>query len=252
MIKAIIVEDEPKAADLLHEMINEIEPMIHIVARCGDLPEAVKSIKTHKPDLVFLDVELPVYSGLQLLDFFNADEINFNIIFTTASNEHALRAFEMSAVDYVLKPIQYEKLKTAIQKYQFNKQTKTEFLYTTLKDNYFKTGIPKIVVPVTNGYEIIKLEDILYFQAEGSYVNIHLADKSSLLVSRNLKYFEDILKDETHFIRIHRSKLVNINYAIRIVRNDGVFLVMENCPELPVAADKVDILLRFFNFNKKG
>jgi len=117
MIKAIIIEDETKAAELLGEMLKEIEPRIEVLDKCPDLPSAVKSIKKLSPDLVFLDVELPIYNGLQLLNFLNPEEINFKIIFTTASHQHAIQAFNMSAVDYVLKPIQFDKLKIAIQKF---------------------------------------------------------------------------------------------------------------------------------------
>src|SRR5690242_2223518 len=116
MFKAIIIEDEPKAAILLEQMICNIEPTAVVLDKCVDLPSGIKSIKKYNPDVVFLDIELPVYSGIQLLDFFNPEEINFNVIFTTAFNDYAIRAFEMSAVDYLLKPLQEEKLRLAIEK----------------------------------------------------------------------------------------------------------------------------------------
>ncbi len=104
MLKTIIIEDEPAAANLLEEMLKDIEPEVEVIEKCSDLPSGVKSIKRHSPDIVFLDIELPIYSGLQLLEFFNPEEITFQIIFTTAYNEYAMKAFEMSAVDYLLKP----------------------------------------------------------------------------------------------------------------------------------------------------
>lgn len=252
MIKAIIIEDEVKAAELLSEMVNEIEPRIQIVDKCADLPTAVKSIKKNSPDLVFLDVELPIYNGLQLLNFFNPDEIKFRIIFTTASHQHAIQAFNMSAVDYVLKPIQYDKLTNAIQKFIDNYGKGDQVPYGALKDNYFSNGNKKIVVPLMNGFEIIKLRDILYIKAEGSYSHIHQENGSSLMVSHNLKYYEDIFIGEINFLRVHRSYLVNINFVKRISRNDGSTLVMENNSELPVASDKIDSILNYFNFNKKN
>ncbi len=252
MIKAIIIEDEPKAAELLSEMVNEIEPRIQIVDKCADLPTAVKSIKKNAPDLVFLDVELPIYNGLQLLNFFNPDEIKFRIIFTTASHQHAIQAFNMSAVDYVLKPIQFDKLTNAIQKFIANIGKGDQPLYEALKDNYFSNGNKKIVVPLVNGFEIIKLEDIIYIKAEGSYAHIHQENGSSLVVSHNLKYYEDIFSSENNFIRVHRSYLVNINFVKRISKNDGAQLVMENNSELPIALDKIDSVLSYFNFSKKN
>ncbi len=252
MIKAIIIEDEVRAAELLSEMVREIEPGIEIVDKCPDLPSAVKSIKKHAPDLVFLDVELPVYNGLQLLHFLNPEEIKFRIIFTTASHQHAIQAFNMSAIDYVLKPFQFDKLKNAIQKFLDNQGKSDAVYYGALKDNYFNNGNKKNVVPLMNGFEIIKLQEILFIKAEGSYAHIHQENGSSLMVSHNLKYYEDLFNGENNFIRVHRSYLVNINFVKRISRNDGATLVMENNIELPIALDKVDSILNYFNFSKKN
>jgi two-component system LytT family response regulator len=116
MFKTVIIEDETPAANLLEKMLEELELPIEVVEKCSDLPEGVRAIRKHQPNLVFLDIELPVYSGIQLLDFFNPEEINFNIIFTTAFNEFALKAFEMSAADYLLKPLQHEKLRASLEK----------------------------------------------------------------------------------------------------------------------------------------
>jgi two-component system LytT family response regulator len=250
MIKTIIIEDEPKATALLKEMLREIEPEISVVDHCEDLQSAIRSIRKHDPQLVFLDIELPVYNGLQLLEFLNPEEINFRIIFTTASNQHALRAFDMSAVDYILKPLQFEKLKTAIQKFNASRSSDNNYPYTVLKDNFFHTGSRKIIAPVSDGFELIKLEDILYIKAEGSYANIYRQDGGALLISHNLKYFENMLSGETQFIRIHRSYLVNIHFAKRISRGDGVVLVLENNTELPVTGDKVELILNYFKFQK--
>lgn len=251
MIKAIIIEDEPKAAELLSQMLEEIDAGIIMLDLCPDLPSAIKSIRKHAPDIVFLDVQLPVYNGLQLLDFLNPEEITFKIIFTTASNEHALRAFDMSAVDYVLKPIQFEKLQNAVQKYLDTRNVISQYPFAALKDNFYNTGVPKIIIPQSNGFEILKLDEIVYIKAEGSYAKIFLENEKKLTVSHNLKYFEDMLRSENFFIRIHRSFLVNIHFAKRIVRSNGTVLVMENEEELPVSLEKLDSVLNFFNFDKK-
>ena len=210
MIKAIIIEDEIKAAELLSEMIKEIEPSIQVIDKCIDLPSAIKSIKKNSPDLVFLDVELPVYNGLQLLNFLNPEEIKFRIIFTTASHQHAIQAFNMSAVDYVLKPLQFDKLKSAIQKFLENQVKNDAPSYVALKDNYFSNDQKKIVVPLMNGFEIIKLVDILYIKAEGSYAHIHQENGTSLMVSHNLKYYEDIFNGEINILSCDFFNLLNI------------------------------------------
>lgn len=243
MLRTIIIEDEPAAANLLSEMLKDIEPEVTVVEKCPDLPSGVKSIKRHAPDIVFLDIELPVYSGIQLLDFFNPEEINFQVIFTTAYNDYAMKAFEMSAVDYLLKPLQEEKVHAAIKKVYGKGAPASVALLPALKENLQPNNLKKIVVPVASGFDILNLGDICYFKAEGSYTHIFFRDNSSLLVSKNLKHFEFILSGMPHFIRIHRSYIANINYVKRIVRKEGGILLLENKAELPVAEDRMDRII---------
>ncbi|SRR5260221_1779031 len=242
MLKAVIIEDEQHAANLLEGILHEIDPAIQVLEKCNDLSAGVKSIKKNAPDIVFLDIELPVYSGIQLLDFFNPEEITFHIIFTTASNDYAIRVFEMSAVDYLMKPIQEEKLKAAIEKV-FRKQITSGIeILPVLKQNFQQEVNKKIVVPVANGFEILNLKEIYYFKAEGSYTQIFFASNKNMLVSKNLKHFEFILTGINSFIRIHRSFIVNINFAKKILRKDGGTLFLENNIELPVADDKMQLI----------
>jgi len=243
MLRSIIIEDEQHAANLLEAMLHDIDPTIQILEKCGDLPGGVKSIKKNAPDIVFLDIELPVYSGIQLLDFFNIDEITFHIIFTTAANEYAVRAFEMSAVDYLMKPIQIEKLRAAIEKVISKQTIPAMEILPVLKQNFQQEAQNKIVVPVANGFEILNLQDISYFKAEGSYTQIFFASNTKMLISKNLRHFEFILTNIKSFIRIHRSFIVNINFAKRILRKDGGTLILENNIELPVADDKMEIII---------
>lgn len=243
MFKAVIIEDEPNAATMLEDMIHDIEPGIEIAEKCGDLPTGVKSIKKNTPDIVFLDIELPVYSGIQLLDFFNPEELTFNIIFTTASNEYAVRAFEMSAVDYLIKPIREEKLRTAIEKVFKKQGASISEVLPVLKQNFLHESHTKIVVPIFNGFEVINLKEVFYFKAEGSYTRIFFEGNTNMLVSKNLKHFEFILSDINSFVRIHRSFIANIDFAKKILRTDGGTLFMENKIELPVSDDKMTIVL---------
>lgn len=247
MLRAIIIEDEKHAADMLEKMLNDIEPAVNVLEKCVDLPTGVKSIKRNNPDIIFLDIELPVYSGIQLLDFFNTEEITFHIIFTTASNEYAVRAFEMSAADYLMKPIQEEKLKLSIERILMKQTSNAKELIPILKQNFYQDGNKKIVVPVSNGFEIVNLKNICYFKAEGSYTQIFLDDNTSLLVSKNLKHFEFILAGISGFLRIHRSYIANINFAKKIIRRDGSILFLDNKTELPVSDDKLDLVLEKLN-----
>lgn len=243
-MKVIIIEDEKIASDLLQQMLLEIDATIEIADRCYDLSSGVKSIKKQEPELVFLDVELPVYSGLQLLDFFNEDDINFKIIFTTASNQHAIQAFEMSAIDYVLKPIQPDKLKQAINKYKEQASFKSHENLSALTQNIQTPNIKKIVIPVAAGFEILNINDIIYIKAEGSYTKIYLSNSISYTMSKNLKYFESVFETNTAFVRIHRSYLVNINFITRIIKNDGFYAVFDETTQLPIINDKIEEVIR--------
>lgn len=242
-MKVIIIEDEKIASDLLQDMLLEIDASIEIADRCYDLSAGVKSIKKHEPELVFLDVELPVYSGLQLLDFFNEEDVNFKIIFTTASNQHAIQAFEMSAIDYVLKPIQPDKLKQAISKYKEQALYKSYENLSVLTQNIQTPNIKKIVIPVSTGFEILNVSDILYIKAEGSYTKIHLSNNVSYTLSKNLKYFESVFEPNHSFVRIHRSYLANINFITRILKNDGFYAVFDDGIQLPITNDKIESVI---------
>jgi len=246
-MKVIIIEDERKAASLLESMLQDIDPDMTIADKCYDLPSGIKSIRKNQPELVFLDVKLPTYSGLQLLDFFNEEEIDFAIIFTTASNQHAVQAFEMSAIDYLLKPIDEDKLKAAVLKYKMQNKTNSARNITILKENLQTTEFKKIIVPVAGGFEIIRLLDILYLKAEGSYTKLYLINGQSITLSKNLKYFDSVLESNHHFFRVHRSYIANIQTIKRIIRKDGYCIVMDDESQVPIIPEKVEELIQLIN-----
>jgi two-component system, LytTR family, response regulator len=243
MYKAIIIEDEPHAATLLQQMISAVRSDVEILEKCADLPSGVKSIKRHSPDIVFLDIELPIYDGTQLLEFFNPEEITFHIIFITASNQYAIRAFEMNAIDYLMKPLQEDKLENALKKVINRKAWMEVDKLVSLKQSFQTGTIEKMVVPIANGFEIINLSSITYLKAEGSYTAIHFTDAKQLLVSKNLKHFESVMNNMTNFLRIHRSYIVNLNFAKKITYRNGGELLLDNNAELPVAIDKIERII---------
>jgi len=248
MIKALIIEDEQKAAEMLATMLQRNQPDLEVVDKCNDLPSGVRSIRKLKPDLVFLDIEMPGYSGLQLLEFFNEEEIDFNIIFTTAFNDYAIKAFELSAIDYILKPIQIDKLNAAVEKFRRRQQKdlasieKLKMLQQNLSGN-----LRRIAVPVSSGVEIVNLDDILFLQAEGSYTRIHLSNELPLTLSRNLKHFEDQLADDRHFFRSHRSYIVNTAYVKKVLKSDGGTLQLNNGTSLPITPDRIEELINLIS-----
>lgn len=246
MLKAIIVDDEGKARRILENFLIEYCPQIQIVAIAEDVPHAVKAIQKLKPDVVFLDIEMPGYNGFQLLDFF--EEIDFEIIFTTAYSEFALRAFQVSAIDYLLKPIQIDQLIAAVQKLE--KIHGNSFIrerMETLQKNLEEYKIKKIVIPLSEGSLFVELNDIVFLKAEGSYANIFFKDGNRVIVSKNLKDYEDQLTMEEGFFRTHRSFLINTNYIIHI-SSDGSEATMANHSIINISRDRKQ---EFANFLKQ-
>lgn len=243
MLKAIIVDDEGKARRLLETLLTEYCPQITIAAFAEDVAEAVKAIKKHEPDVVFLDIEMPGYNGFQLLDFF--EDINFEIVFTTAYSEFALRAFQVSAIDYLLKPIQIDQLVNAVQKLEKIKgnaliKERMQALQTNMEE--FK--IKKIVVPLIEGNVFLDVKDIVFLKAEGSYVNFYLKDDTKILASKNIKDFENQLTQTEGFFRTHRSYLINTRY-INSLAPDALEVVLNNKHVVTIARERKNDFLQF-------
>lgn len=232
-IRAIIIDDELRARRLLANMINEYCPDIEIVAQCDNVPSGVIEINRQLPDVLFLDIEMPDYSGFELLDFFK--KVDFEIIFVTAYSEHAIRAFEVSAIDYLLKPVQIDLLEKAIEKLkQKLAHGNAEHRLEVLKENLRTPEVSKIAVPVNDGLVFINTRDITHIKADGAYALVYTSDGESLLVSKKLKYFEDMLKDHQKFFRVHRSHLINTDYLLKYSRHESM-VILENNIELPLA-----------------
>ena len=241
-MKAIIVDDETKARQLLRAMLSDLCPNVEVVADCDDLPNGVKAIKRHSPDLVFLDIEMPGHSGLELLDFFNDDEVNFNIIFTTAYDHYAIQAFKLSAVDYLLKPLSPKGLVEAVERAMRHKERDNSRMQM-LRHHLNGDSSGKLAVPHLNGLRFLAYDDILYLKGERAYTSIVCKDGTTLTASRNLKHFEDLLAGAKDFFRCHRSFIVNLTYVKEYVRSDGGHLVMEGKVHVSISPERVDALL---------
>lgn len=234
-LKAIIIDDEERARRLLGTALSEHCENIEVIASCSSVPEGVLAINRQKPDVVFLDIEMPEYSGFELLGFFR--EVDFEIIFVTAYNQYALQAFEVSAVDYILKPIRIDKLEMALEKLKNKVSITTMFdRLETLKSNLASDKIAKIAIPVSDGLVFIKTDDISHVAADGSYAIVWLINGSNMLVSKKLKYFEELLINQSNFYRVHRSHLVNMQNIQKYDRHESQ-VILENGTKLKVARD---------------
>lgn len=226
-IEAIIIDDEQRARNTLQILLQEFCPQVHIVATCSNIPDAVLKLNQKRPQLVFLDIEMPEYNGFELLSFFR--EIDFQIIFVTAYNEYALKAFEVSAVDYLLKPVDIDKLKIAVEKATKRINISTPQQNIDLLKDSFKTGqFNKIALPVSEGLLFIEVNDIVYLEAEGAYTNVWLNNSTKILVSKKIKFFEEIVDTRANFFRSHRSYIVNINYLKKYNKNESSLLLDNN------------------------
>jgi two-component system LytT family response regulator len=243
MYKAIIIDDEEMARTLLQGMVAEYCNNVETVDLCKDLPTGVKAIRKHKPDIVFLDIEMPGHSGLELLDFFDENEINFSIIFVTAYNRYAIQAFKLSAVDYLLKPIEVEDLKNAMILFERNKN-RNKATYSVLKENLKNSSPKKIALNTLNTTSFVETSDILFFQADGSYTKVILKDNKILTISKGLKSFETLLEDNSDFFRCHKSFIVNLTHISDYVKSNGGYLVIDKTHEIGISSDKTDMLLK--------
>ncbi len=236
--KTIIIEDEKRAQMLLQSILENNFPEIDILDICDDLPTGVKSILKHKPDFIFLDIEMPHFSGLEILDFFEEDQVNFSIIYTTAYNHYAIDALKIAAIDYLLKPISKEDVKQAIERYdKTTKNYKTDS-FATLKSIVTESKINKIAVPEGSHLHFIEPQSILYIKADNSYSELYLQDGNKLVVSRSIKNFEEGLKHSNLFFRIHKSYLINTSNIKKYDKSNGGWIILTNDAELPVSSEK--------------
>ncbi|CAM1339321.1 LytR/AlgR family response regulator transcription factor [Tenacibaculum aestuarii] len=211
-IKAILIDDEQSARNVLSNLLERASTNISILDSCNNLESGVQKIKELQPNVVFLDVQMPNYAGYEIARFF--DVIPFEIIFVTAYDHYAIKAFELNAIDYLVKPIDRNKLDIALKKLEHKLHQEASLvdyqaLLETIKDKNYK----KIVIPELGNRHIVNLADIVAIEADGAYSKIHLSTKTTITTSKNLKYFENILVDERLFFRSHRTWIVNLTYT---------------------------------------
>lgn len=250
MIIAVIIDDEVRARTLLSKMLKEYCSDVEVIADCEDLPNGVKAIRKYKPDLVFLDIEMPGHSGLELLDFFDENEIGFSVIFITAYNNYAIQAFKLSAVDYLLKPVEPEDLENAIERFK-RRNVKDKGNILALKENLKDDVLNKIAVPDSNSIKFLNLPDIVFFKADNTYTEIVFTDNTRLVVSRTLKNIEDTLSGNNNFFRCHKSYIINVSHLTDYVKSDGGYLLMKGRHSIPLSTDKVQGLLEQAAFVKR-
>lgn len=252
MIHAIIIDDEQPAREYLSLLISRyFSDTLTVDRNCASLGEGIEAIQMHKPDLVFLDIEMPGENGLQLFNHF--EEVDFSVIFTTAYREYAIDAVKLSAVDYLLKPISPQDLQSAITLYvkkQLKRLTQTTLSEILNKLNSSNGAGEKIAFPTMTGFGMIKVDTIVYCEADQNYTNVFCIDGERLVVSRSLMKVEEMLLPYP-FFRIHKSHLINLKYVKSFNRQDGARVTLDNGVTLSVAFRRVDAFVQILTRRKK-
>jgi len=242
-ISAILIDDEVACTETLAIELELYCPQIEVLAGCNSAEEGLSKIVALKPELVFLDIEMPWMNGFELLQQLN--QINFDVIFITAYDQFALKAFKFSAVDYLLKPVKKEDLIAAVAKVEQRRAKKlsTEHIEAMLNNiNFLNRDFPSLAVPTSEGLEFIPVDEILYCASDNNYTHIYKSSGDSILLSKTLKEVEGMLENR-QFLRIHQSYLINSRHLRKYVRGQGGHVVMSNGKELPVARARKDDIL---------
>lgn len=243
-MKAILVDDEPDGIRTLQKVLEAHCPDVHVVASCSNANTAKQQIDLLKPDVVFLDIQMPGKTGLEMLTEIAAKD--FEVIFVTAYNEYMLQALQYSAADYLLKPVDEDRLVEAVRRVEQRLDTaKKEDRTNALMYNLTQVGHPsamRLCLPTLKGFIVLKLEEILYCEAERSYTVFHLENGKTVTVSKPLLEYDQLLKD-TSFLRVHKSFLVNMMHVREYQRGEGGLVIMSNGAEIEISRRKKDIFL---------
>lgn len=248
-LKAIIVDDEEDSRIVLFNMLSNFCEGVEVIGQAENVAEAVKLINQHQPNVVFLDIEMPEQNGFKLFDYF--DEPTFEVIFTTAYNQYAVEALRLSAVDYLLKPIDLEQLRDAISRLnaQEDNQQNVERI-TTLKEN-IATPLSKIALPTNDGFVFVKIEDIVRCEASGNYTTFFLITKEKIIVTKTLGVFEKKL-DGLTFFRSSRSDLINMKHLERYIRHKNPTIIMADGSNVSLSESRRSDFIKMIESGKSG
>ena len=245
MINTVIIDDEKNCRDTLRWQLTKYCPQINVIADADNATSGLDILLNKKPRLLFLDVEMPGKNGFKLLE--ELKEIEFDIIFTTAFAEYAIRAIKFGALDYLIKPVDKDELITAVGKLnnKTNPNASLEQIKTLLDQLNIHQAVSsqKIALPTLHGFELVLMSNIVICESSSNYTNIVLANGQRLLISRTLKEIEELLNMHP-FFRLHHSFLVNLTYATRYIKGEGGTLILQDNLEVPVARRKKEDLLK--------
>lgn len=237
----VIIDDEIDARRIIYKYMERYFPQIAVVGEASGVVEGLKLLETVKPTIVFLDINLGDGSGFDIMDAIK--NIESSVIFTTAFDDYAVRAFRYHALDYLLKPIDPDAFEEAVgHALQITSSEQISNLQTWISN--YGNSERKLAVPTSDGYRFIQLDTIVYLEADSSYCCIHLNDNKHVVVSKPLKYFSDKLEGERVFLRPHKSYIINLNYLKEYIKEDGGGFKLTHGPLIPISRQKKDDILR--------
>jgi two-component system LytT family response regulator len=240
-LRAVIVDDEASARRTLQSLIAKYCTHVEVVGVVENVDKGIEVIQAEQPDIVFLDIQMPGKSGFDLLD--ELKEVNFQLIFTTAFESHAIEAIRTAATDYLVKPIDVQELIDAVEKAgnNVNEEKLKENYSDALKALYNNNN--QVVLPTNEGYHVISSDDIIFCEADRNYTVIHLKNNEKVLSSKTLKYFEDKL-NLAYFFRVHKSYIVNLKHIKMVSKGQGGTIEMVTGAVVYLARDKKDLLFK--------
>lgn len=244
-MKAIVIDDEPHCRNVIERIVEKRCPEIDIVATCADGIEGLKAILKHQPEVVFLDIEMPKMNGFQMLEALGNDDICFTLIFTTAYDKFAVQAFKYSAFDYLLKPIDDDELVAAVHKLQKN-NTPSQQIQQLRQNLHSKGEFNKLTIAHTRGITFIELTDIIALEADGNYTKIYISGSETVLASKTLGYFDELLSERRLFFRTHKQFIISLNFIKEYLSGDYNEIVLKNGLTAKLARTRREAFLALF------
>jgi len=243
-IRAAIIDDEMHCIKTLRYQIEKQFNNVEVVFDTTDSTLAKGMVENFKPDIIFLDIEMPVMNGLQFLSQF--DTIPFKVIFTTAYDQYAIKAIRLNALDYLLKPVDRNELEQAIEKFKNEKDITVREQVTHLQLFREKKIKDTIALSASQGLFFVKINDIMYLEGDNCYTHVMMSDGKKYLVSKTLSNFDDILTEDNTFFRAHKSYVINLNYIKQYVRGDGGEIIMADDKTISLSRNKKEDFLKLF------
>lgn len=230
------MDDEKHCRQVMETLLKKYCPEVNIMESCSDPVVALEVISKFNPDIVFLDIEMPGMSGFEWLN--RCEQKNFEVIFTTAYNEYAIKAIKHNALDYLLKPVDKDELVSAIHRASAQKQVASSIRVDQLLDSLqIKQATKRLAIPTLEGLTLINPDEILYVKSDGPYSHFYFTDKHKMVISKTLKEAEEVLPQQD-FFRIHHSYLVNMKYVLQYLRGEGGEVILSNGEHIPVARSR--------------